>query len=64
MLFKCAFIEIDIDPFYVTYLRVIECTDLLDGFSKGRKVRTSEAYDTFCRLDPKFRLELYIVVIQ
>ena len=63
-LFERGLIKIDVDPFYFTYLRMIERTDLLDGFSKGRKVRTSKAYDAFCRLDPEFRLELYIVVEQ
>jgi hypothetical protein len=33
--------------------------DFLDGFSKGWKVRMAEADDTFRRLDPEVRLQLY-----
>jgi hypothetical protein len=43
---------------------MIERIDVLDGFSKGRKVGKAEADDTFRRLDPEFRLESYIVVEQ
>ena len=64
LLFKFVLIKIDVQLFYVTYLRMIERIDVLDGFSKGRKVGKAEADDTFCRLDPEFRLESYVVVEQ
>ena len=50
--------------FYVAYLRVVECADVLDGFSLGRKVGKTEANDTFRGLESSFRLELSKVVEQ
>jgi hypothetical protein len=64
LLFESVVIKIDVELFHITYLRMIEHIDVLDGFSKGRKVRKAEADDTFRRLDPEFRLESYIVVKQ
>jgi hypothetical protein len=35
LFFECVVIKVDVERFYVTYLRMVERTDFLDGFSKG-----------------------------
>ncbi len=35
LLFECIIIKVDVELFYVTYLRMIERTNFPNGFSKG-----------------------------
>lgn len=54
MFFKCVLLKINVELFHVAYLSIIKYTDVLDGLSKGRKVREAESNDTLRRLDSEF----------